>query len=94
MFFRKIQSALSLRKKSIDSAKKLCIILVQSEFTYCPVDNIAIQGTVTNNGEITANMVKVVATLYDRDGNVVFKKINRRYRSNRGAGRAAIQEVQ
>jgi hypothetical protein len=39
--------------------------------SYGPVDNIAIQGTVANNGEITANMVKVIATLYDRDGNVI-----------------------
>ena len=51
--------------------KDQVIEITSSEFTYGPVDNIAIQGTVTNNGEITANMVKVVATLYDRDGNVV-----------------------
>ena len=31
---------------------------------------------------------------YDRNGNIIFRKINRRYRSNRGAGRAAFQEVQ
>ena len=51
--------------------KDQVIEITSSEFTYGPVDNIAIQGTVTNNGEITANMVKVVAILYDRDGNVV-----------------------
>ena len=31
---------------------------------------------------------------YDRDGNIIFRKINRRYRSGRAAGRAAFQEVQ
>ena len=51
--------------------KEQVIEITSSEFTQGPVDNISIQGTVANNGEITANMVKVVATLYDRDGNVV-----------------------
>ena len=47
------------------------IEITSSEFTQGPVDIVSIQGTVANNGEITANMVKVIATLYDRDGNVV-----------------------
>ena len=51
--------------------KDQMIEITSSEFTRGPLDNIAIQGTVTNNGEMTANMVKLVATLYDRDGNVV-----------------------
>ena len=55
----------------ITQPKDQVIEITSSEFTYGPVDNIAIQGTVANNGEITANMVKVVAILYDRDGNVV-----------------------
>ena len=55
----------------VTQPKDQVIEITSSEFTYGPVDNIAIQGTVTNNGEITANMVKVVATLYDRDGDVV-----------------------
>ena len=55
----------------VTQPKEQVIEITSSEFTYGPVDNIAIQGTVTNNGEITANMVKVVATLYDRDGDVV-----------------------
>ena len=55
----------------ITQPKAQMIEITSSEFTYGPVDNITIQGTVANNGEITANMVKVVATLYDRDGNVV-----------------------
>ena len=55
----------------IAQPKEQVIEITSSEFTQGPVDNISIQGTVANNGEITANMVKVIATLYDRDGNVV-----------------------
>ena len=55
----------------ITQPKDQVIEITSSEFTHGPVDNIAIRGTVTNNGEITANMVKVIATLYDRDGNVI-----------------------
>ena len=55
----------------ITQPKDQVIEITSSEFAYGPVDNLTIQGTVANNGEITANMVKVVATLYDRDGNVV-----------------------
>ena len=55
----------------IAQPKEQVIEITSSEFTQGPVDSISIQGTVANNGEITANMVKVIATLYDRDGNVV-----------------------
>ena len=55
----------------VTQPKDQVIEITSSEFTYGPVNNIVIQGTVANNGEITANMVKVIATLYDRDGNVV-----------------------
>ena len=55
----------------IAQPKEQVIEITSSELTQGPVDNISIQGTVANNGEITANMVKVIATLYDRDGNVV-----------------------
>ena len=55
----------------ITQPKDQVIEITSSEFAYGPVDNLTIQGTVANNGEITANMVKVIATLYDRDGNVV-----------------------
>ena len=55
----------------VTQPKDQMIEITSSEFTRGPLDNIAIQGIVTNNGEMTANMVKVVAALYDRDGNVV-----------------------
>ena len=55
----------------ITQPKDQVIEITSSEFMHGPIGNIVIQGTVANNGEITANMVKVVATLYDRYGNVV-----------------------
>jgi len=55
----------------VTQPKDQMIEITSSEFTFGPLDNISIQGTVANNGEITANMVRVVATLYDRDGNVI-----------------------
>jgi len=55
----------------VTQPKDQVIEITSSELSYGPVDNIAIHGTVANNGEITANMVKVIATLYDRDGNVI-----------------------
>ena len=35
------------------------------------MNNVLISGTLENNGEITANMINVIATLYDRDGDVL-----------------------
>jgi len=46
----------------VTQPKDQVIEITSSELSYGPVDNIAIQGTVANNGEITANMVKVIAT--------------------------------
>jgi len=55
----------------IASAKNQVIEITSSEISRDSLDNLAIIGTITNQGEITANMINVVATLYDRDGNVV-----------------------
>jgi len=55
----------------IASAKNQVIEITSSEISRDLLDNLAIVGTITNQGEITANMINVVATLYDRDGNVV-----------------------
>lgn len=55
----------------IASAKNQVIEITTSKISRDSLDNFAIIGTVTNQGEITANMINVVATLYDRDGNVV-----------------------
>jgi hypothetical protein len=35
------------------------------------LNNLIISGTIENNGDITANMINVVATLYDRNGKVL-----------------------
>ena len=51
--------------------KSQVIEITSSELRYASFGNIVIKGTVANNGDATANMVKVVATLYDRDGKVV-----------------------
>jgi hypothetical protein len=50
--------------------KRQVIDITNSEFLRDEFDNLAIKGIVTNRGEITANTVVVVATLYDRDGKV------------------------
>jgi len=55
----------------IANPKSQVIEITSSELRYAQFDNIVIKGTVANNGDITANMVKVIGTLYDRDGNVV-----------------------
>jgi len=55
----------------IASAKNQVIEITSSEISRDSLNNLAIVGTITNQGEITANMINVVAILYDRDGNVV-----------------------
>jgi len=55
----------------IASAKNQVIEITSSKISRDSLDNLTIVGTIVNNGEITANMINVVATLYDRNGNVV-----------------------
>ncbi len=55
----------------ITHPKSQVIEITSSQLSYTQFDNLVIQGTVANNGDATANMVKVIATLYDRDGNVI-----------------------
>ena len=54
----------------ITDPKHQVIEITSSEFSRDNLDNLFISGTVANQGEITANTVAVVATLYDRDGKV------------------------
>ena len=49
----------------ITSPKSQVIEITSSELSYAQFDHIIIKGTVANNGDITANMVKVIGTLYD-----------------------------
>lgn len=55
---------------SISDPKGQVIDITSSELTRDNFNNIIISGTVENNGENTANTVAVVATLYDKEGNV------------------------
>ena len=55
---------------SISDPKGQVIDITSSELTRDNLNNIIISGTVENNGENTANTVAVVATLYDKEGNV------------------------
>lgn len=54
----------------VSAPKSQVIDITSSEITRDNHNNLMITGTVANNGETTANMVSVVATLYDKDGNV------------------------
>ena len=54
----------------IGAPKGQAIDVTQSEITRDGLGNLMITGTVANRGEITANTVSVVATLYDRNGDV------------------------
>ena len=55
---------------SVSAPKSQVIEIIESEISRDNYNNLMITGTVTNRGEITANMVSVVATLYDKQGNV------------------------
>ena len=57
--------------------KSQVIDITESELTRDNHNNLMITGTVVNNGKITANMVSVIATLYDKQGNVAaVSKVN------------------
>ena len=54
----------------VSAPKSQVIDIISSELTRDNHGNLLITGTVANKGEITANTVSMVATLYDRQGNV------------------------
>jgi len=54
----------------ITEPKSQVIDITTSDFSRDNFDNLLITGTVTNRGEITANTIVIVATLYDKNGNV------------------------
>lgn len=54
----------------VSAPKSQVIEIIDSELKRDKLNNLMIAGTVANKGEITANTVSIVATLYDRDGNV------------------------
>jgi len=54
----------------VSSPKNQVIDITESELSRDNYNNLMITGTVTNRGDITANTVAVIATLYDKEGNV------------------------
>ena len=54
----------------ISPPKNQVIDILESELSRDNHNNLMITGTVTNKGDITANTVAVIATLYDKEGNV------------------------
>ena len=55
---------------SISQPKGQVIGITSSELSRDSHNNLIISGNVENNGEFTANTVAVIATLYDKNGNV------------------------
>ena len=55
----------------ITDPKNQAIEIISSELKNDGQGNLVISGMLENLGENTANMINVIATLYDRDGNVV-----------------------
>ena len=56
---------------SLADPKNQVIEISSTTLTKDTSNNTVITGVLENKGDITANMIRVVATLYDRDGNVV-----------------------
>ena len=55
----------------VSPPKNQVIDITESKLSRDNYNNLMITGTVTNRGDITANTVAVIATLYDKEGNVV-----------------------
>lgn len=55
----------------ISRVKEQAIEITDSKITKDNLDNILITGSIANRGKTTANTIAVVATLYDKEGNVV-----------------------
>lgn len=56
---------------AVAQPKSQAMGIESSDLYHDGLDNLVISGTVSNNGDITANAVSVVATLYDARGDVV-----------------------
>jgi len=54
----------------VSTPKNQVIDITESELSFDNYNNLIITGTVINRGDITANTVAVIATLYDKEGNV------------------------
>lgn len=56
----------------VGSPKSQVIEIKNSEIHYDVIGNLIIKGTITNNADTSANIISVVATFYDKDGDVAF----------------------
>jgi hypothetical protein len=54
----------------VTAPKNQVIDVTSSKLTRDDFNNVMITGTITNYGEITANTISVIATLYDKEGSV------------------------
>ncbi len=54
----------------VSPPKNQVIDIIESELSRDNYNNLMITGIVANKGDITANTVAVIATLYDKEGNV------------------------
>lgn len=61
----------------VGSAKSQVIDIVESKMNYDTYNNLFVSGVVANKGDVTANIVSVVATMYDRDGKVAAVSVTR-----------------
>ncbi|MDA0756590.1 MAG: DUF3426 domain-containing protein [Crenarchaeota archaeon] len=71
---KKIENILDYNLKfeyKLATPKNQVIEIISSEMTRDQLNNLIISGTIENNGDITANMINIVATLYDREGKVL-----------------------
>ncbi len=55
----------------VTTPKSQVMDITSSKISQDNFDNLVITGTVANRGDFTANTIAIVATLYDKDGNVV-----------------------
>lgn len=67
---KKTKSYLLELDYKVSAPKNQVIDITESEISRDNHNNLMITGTVTNKGDITANTVAVIATLYDKEGNV------------------------
>ncbi len=67
---KKIKSYSLKLDYKVSPPKNQVIDIIESELSRDNYNNLIITGTVTNKGDITANTVAVIATLYDKEGNV------------------------
>jgi hypothetical protein len=56
---------------NLTTPKSQVIDIILSDMKRDKLNNLSIVGTIKNNGDITANMINVIATLYDRNGKVL-----------------------